>query len=190
VSDSPFLIVGLGNIGEEYLRHRHNIGFHYIRELSNIMGFSFKSSSKLHCAISSTTINSHNVKIVQPTTFMNNSGICVQAVCSYFNIPINRVFVFYDDMDVCCGKVKIKLGGGSAGHNGIKSITQHLGADFYRVRIGIDRPSGNKSIVNHVLSNPSLAQQKLIDEAIGLLVDKTENIVFAPCKAQEFFHSM
>jgi len=137
------LIVGLGNIGKEYQGTRHNIGFTAVEAFVNNQELSSWISKKdLKCVESTGTIGSTRVIVAKPSTYMNNSGVAVQAIMHFYKIPIDRVIVIHDELDIPFGQIRIRIGGSSAGHNGIKSIIQTVSEDFGRIRIGI----GNSKI--------------------------------------------
>jgi len=174
------LLVGLGNPGSDYAATRHNMGFQAVDEI--VRRFSF-SDWKKDCkgAIARGEIEGEKVVVLKPHTFMNLSGEAVLAAISFFKIKPTDVIVFHDEMALPVGKVKVKTGGSSAGHNGIKNIDSHIGPDYMRVRIGInqDRESDTK---DYVLSKPSKEDQKIladvmekIAENVPLLLQGDEN---------------
>ncbi len=131
------LSVGLGNPGNEYVRTRHNVGFMAVEKLAGD-GATWKTD---HGAKTSKgQIDGKNVIFAMPQTFMNNSGVAVSALMTYYKIPLGNVIVIHDDMDLPIGDVREKIGGGSAGHNGIRSIDAHVGREYRRIRIGIGHP--------------------------------------------------
>lgn len=135
---STILIVGLGNIGEEYNSTRHNIGCDCIDEFARQQGFpAWQKKADLKCHLSKQNIGQTHVILIKPTTYMNESGQAVQAVAKYFKIANSSIVIVHDDLDINFGQIKTKVGGRSAGNNGIKSLIQHLGEDFGRIRIGI-----------------------------------------------------
>lgn len=144
-----FLFAGLGNIGNEYENTRHNTGFLAVDSIIKEYNF-VESGKKFHSQIWTGTINCEKGIIIKPQTYMNKSGIAVSEVANFYKISLEKIFVFQDDLDLKLGKVKVKTGGGSAGHNGIKSIDEMIGKDYNRVRIGIDRPQFG-DVVNYVL---------------------------------------
>lgn len=136
--NKSLLIVGLGNIGKEYDGTRHNIGFACLDALANSQDFSDWTTKKdLKCLITTTTIADTRVILCKPTTMMNLSGEAVRAVSDFYKISAKDLLVVHDELDVNFGQIRTRIGGGSAGHNGIKSVTQHLGDTYGRVRIGI-----------------------------------------------------
>ncbi len=174
------LIVGLGNPGEQYRLNRHNIGFMVVDRLTDrlhphpinkkeFQGELYKSSSIL---------------LLKPTTFMNLSGKSVQAVKNFYKIDLRNIIVIHDDLDLGLGALRFKKGGSHGGHNGLKSIDQHIGQEYIRIRFGIGRPSSKDEVVRYVLSNftdkeleciePVL--QKAADAAIALTNSSLEEV--------------
>ena len=135
--NKPVLIVGLGNPGNEYINTRHNVGFMAIDALSPMDGVWKKEKNALTMR---TEINGLNVILVKPQTFMNNSGDAVGPLMAFYKIPLENIIVIHDDMDLKVGDLREKIGGGSAGHNGIKSIDGTIGKEYRRIRIGIGHP--------------------------------------------------
>lgn len=142
-SSNMLLIVGLGNIGKEYDNTRHNIGFACLDAFRDTQSefTPWHDKKALHCTLSSGSFGQTKVLLIKPTTFMNESGRSVRAVMDYYNIPLNKVAVVHDELDITFGQIRTRVGGSSAGNNGIKSIISHVGDGFGRVRIGIN---GNK----------------------------------------------
>jgi PTH1 family peptidyl-tRNA hydrolase len=136
--NKTLLVVGLGNPGKEYDGTRHNIGFACLDAFASANDFQpWVEKKDLHCLQTSVTMGDTRVIAIKPTTFMNLSGEAVQAVANFYKISADQVVVVHDEMDIPFGQVRLRTGGSSAGHNGLKSIMQHLGEDFGRVRIGI-----------------------------------------------------
>lgn len=144
-------IVGLGNPGRKYEKTRHNIGFMVIDELAS--RFNTNLSEVKHKAIYTiTTINGEKVMLIKPQTYMNLSGEAVRPLMDYYKIATEDVVVVYDDLDLPVGKVRLREKGGHGGHNGIRSLIQHLGTkEFKRVRIGVGRPTNAQPVVDYVL---------------------------------------
>jgi PTH1 family peptidyl-tRNA hydrolase len=140
------LLVGLGNPGPTYAKHRHNVGFMAVDEIVRRHGFA-PWRKNFEGAVSEGKIGTSKVVALKPQTYMNDSGRSVQAAQRFYKIEPDRVIVFYDELDLLPGKVRVKRGGGSGGHNGIRSLDAHLGADYWRVRIGIGHP-GHKDLVS------------------------------------------
>ena len=135
--NKPVLVVGLGNPGPEYVRTRHNVGF---MAVDAIAGADASWRAQKNALIYATNIDGRRVIFVKPQTYMNNSGASVGPLMSFYKIPLENLIVIHDDMDIAPGKLKEKTGGGSAGHNGIRSIDAAVGADYRRIRIGVGHP--------------------------------------------------
>ena len=164
-----FLIVGLGNYGKEYEHTRHNMGFDTIDKLADSFGMDIDYDG-FHGKYVKFRYHDNNVILLKPMTYMNNSGISVREIMDYYKIPVENILIIYDDMDFEPGIMKMKNKGSSGGHNGIKSLIQHLGTDqFKRIRVGIGKFKYN--IIDYVLTKPSKEDQQLIDEAQNRAVD-------------------
>ena len=135
--NKPILIVGLGNPGAEYARTRHNVGFMAVKHLA---GPDAHWRGELFAKTYAANVDGRRVIFAMPQTFMNDSGRAVRAIMDFYKIPIENLFVIHDDMDLKLGDMRTKVGGGSAGHNGIKSIDANVGREYTRIRIGIDHP--------------------------------------------------
>ena len=163
------LLVGLGNPGPNNVNNRHNIGFKIIDAINKQFNLS-KQKPKFKGLLTTGNIEDKKVYAIKPLTFMNNSGVAIKELIEYFKIDAKNVIVFHDDMDIDLGKVKAKVGGGSAGHNGIESIDKSIGKDYSRVRVGIGHPKDNKKVNSHVLEDFNENEEERIQ-------DITENIV-------------
>tara|TARA_Y100001970_G_C14190207_1_gene834899 strand:+ start:352 stop:912 length:561 start_codon:yes stop_codon:yes gene_type:complete len=163
------LLVGLGNPNPDNVYNRHNVGFLVIDEINKKFSLS-KQKPKFKGLLTTGKINEQKVFAIKPLTFMNNSGICIKELIDYFKIDVNNVFVFHDDMDIDIGKVKAKIGGTSAGHNGIDSIDKNIGKNYSRVRIGIGRPKKNSAGADHVLDNFTSDEKQNLEQV-------TQNII-------------
>jgi len=141
------LFVGLGNPGSKYKNNRHNIGFMAVDEIILRHNFSAQRS-QFQGFTHEGRLGSEKILILKPQTFMNLSGQSVGEAARFYKIPPDNIFVFYDELDIPAAKIKFKTGGGNAGHNGLRSIDQHIGKDYHRIRIGIGHP-GDKTLVNH-----------------------------------------
>ena len=137
------LIVGLGNPGAEYQITRHNAGFWFVDLLAREHGGTFAADRKLGGDGAEVQIAGRRIRLLKPMTYMNLSGQSVGAAVRYYKIPLDRVLVAYDELDLAPGRAQLKFGGGSAGHNGVKSLIEHLGADFWRLRFGVGHPRDN-----------------------------------------------
>ena len=172
------LLVGLGNPNPNNKNNRHNVGFLIIDEINKRFKLS-KQKPKFKGLLTTGNINEKKIYAIKPLTFMNSSGVCIKELIEYFKINVKDVFVFHDDMDIDLGKVKVKFGGSSAGHNGIESIDKNIGKNYSRIRIGIGRPKNNSAGVDHVLDNFSNEEMdnvqnvtKNITESLSILISK------------------
>ena len=166
------LWVGLGNPGEKYAGNRHNIGFMAVDEIARHYGFG-PEKSKFSGIIQEGMVQSEagpvKILLLKPTTFMNESGRAVQKAMQFYKIPLENVTVFYDELDLAPGKIRHKIGGGIAGHNGLRSIRQHVGDKFNRVRIGIGHPGHRDRVSGYVLSDFSKSEKPWVDDLIDAL---------------------
>ena len=135
--NKPILVVGLGNPGTEYVNTRHNVGF---MAVDAIAGADVAWKKEKNALTYATNIDGRRVIFVKPQTYMNNSGVAVLGLMTFYKVPLENIIVIHDDMDLKIGELREKIGGGSAGHNGIKSIDSNVGRDYRRVRIGIGHP--------------------------------------------------
>lgn len=161
------LIIGLGNPGEEYKNNRHNVGFILIDKIAQELSLNFDNNKKKSLYARGKSKDIEYI-LLKPQTFMNLSGESVIYVSKFFNVKLEDIIVIYDDMDIPFGSFKIKKGGSSGGHNGIKSLIAYLQSDdFTRVRIGIGRPSAGKKVNDYVLSNFSKKEREELDTVIA-----------------------
>ena len=172
------LIVGLGNIGKEYEDTRHNVGEWLISKIANDFSSNFSLNSRLNGYISKVNIKGKNVILAFPNTYMNNSGLCVTKVANFFKIKEDEILIAHDELDIDSGSIRIKKGGGHGGHNGLRSIHQHLGTNnYYRIRIGIGHPGHKNKVANYVLSKPSIEQKRKIDDSIDNILCFLDDII-------------
>jgi len=172
------LIVGLGNPGKDYQAHRHNVGFWFIESLANNLNSKFNSQSKFFGETAICLIGTNKVRLLKPKTFMNNSGQSLKALSSYYNIEPEAILVIHDDLDLTPGSVKIKMGGGHGGHNGLKDTIKALDTnEFYRLRLGIGHPGSKNEVVDFVLHPPGKTDLALIEQAIKEAMDVIEHLV-------------
>jgi PTH1 family peptidyl-tRNA hydrolase len=160
------LVVGLGNPGREYEATRHNAGFWWVENLADLKGVALKNESKFFGKVGRVTRGAEDCWLLLPQTFMNVSGRAVQALSAFYRIPPAEILVVHDELDLPPGTVRLKLGGGVAGHNGLKDIAAALGPDFWRLRIGIGHPGDRAEVVNYVLRPPRQEETDLIAGAI------------------------
>jgi PTH1 family peptidyl-tRNA hydrolase len=173
-----FLIVGLGNPGKEYARTRHNVGEEVVALLATRVGASFKAG-KDKAKVAEVTIRSKRCVLAFPLTYMNESGQAVGALSRRFGITDPaQIIVVHDELDLPPAQVRVKVGGGLAGNNGLRSITQHLKTqDYLRVRIGIGKPPSKERGASHVLSKMSKTEREEMDVSIQLAADAVELLV-------------
>ena len=169
------LWVGLGNPGAQYALHRHNVGFMAADIIAEVHGFS-PWSKKFRSLIAEGRVGSDRVLLLKPQTFMNDSGDAVQQALRFYKLDVDALTVFHDELDLAPFKVKVKQGGGTAGHNGLRSIDASLGPDFRRVRIGIGHPGpGRKDLVTpHVLGNYAKSEMEPLSELLGAVAAEAD----------------
>ena len=172
------LLVGLGNPTPNSQDNRHNIGFRIIDAINQKFSLS-KQKPKFKGLLTTGDISNKKIYAIKPLTFMNNSGICIRELIEYFRIDVEDVIVFHDDLDIDFGKIKAKLGGSSAGHNGIASIDKFIGKEYSRVRVGIGKPETKISASDYVLNNfndeEKIELEKIttnIIDSMPILIDK------------------
>jgi peptidyl-tRNA hydrolase, PTH1 family len=171
------LIVGLGNPGKKYARTRHNVGTDAIELIAQRLSVSLKVGRD-RAQVVETRIGDHAVVLAVPTTWMNDSGEAVGPIARRYKIPAANIIVIHDELDLEPGAVKLKMGGGLAGHNGLKSVSQHMGTnDYMRVRIGVGKPSTKEQGADHVLSSIPPAERKILDVAVETACDAVERIM-------------
>ena len=172
------LLVGLGNPTPNSQDNRHNIGFKIIDAVNKKFSLS-KQKPKFKGLLTTGDISNKKIYAIKPLTFMNNSGICIRELIEYFRIDVEDIIVFHDDLDIDFGKIKAKLGGSSAGHNGIASIDKFIGKEYSRVRVGIGKPETKISVSDYVLNNfndeEKIELEKIttnIIDSMPILIDK------------------
>ena len=165
------LIVGLGNPGDSYRTTRHNVGFQFLDRLAASCGARFAADAKFFGETARISAKAGDVRLLKPTTFMNLSGSAVQAVASYYKIKPEEILVVHDELDLQPGAMRLKIGGGNAGHNGLKDITAKLSTpNFWRLRVGIGHPRQfcpQQAVYDWVLGTPSSEHQQKIDECLA-----------------------
>jgi PTH1 family peptidyl-tRNA hydrolase len=169
-----YLIVGLGNPGPRYAANRHNVGFRCIERLAVAHGLVFDKRQK-RARVSLGTVQGRRVVLARPQTFMNESGRAVVPLARFYQVPLERLLVVYDDLDLSLGVVRLRPEGGSGGHKGIQSIIEHLGGqDFSRLRLGIGRPPGRMDPAAYVLQDFSADEEPLVEEMLERAVAAME----------------
>ena len=167
------LWVGLGNPGPEYAMHRHNVGFMALDAIAEVHGFS-APKKQFQGWVQDGRIGAHRILLLKPATFMNESGRSIGEAMRFYKLTPEDVTVFYDELDLAPFKVKVKTGGGTAGHNGLRSIDQHLGPDFRRVRLGIGHPGHKDRVTGYVLGNYSKTEMDPLADMLGAVGNEAE----------------
>ncbi|HGC6819480.1 TPA: aminoacyl-tRNA hydrolase [Streptococcus agalactiae] len=181
------MIVGLGNPGSKYNDTKHNIGFMAIDRIVKNLDVNFTEDKNFKAEIGSDFINGEKIYFIKPTTFMNNSGIAVKALLTYYNISIKDMIIIYDDLDMEVGKIRFRQKGSAGGHNGIKSIIAHLSTqEFDRIKVGIGRPNGRMTVINHVLGKFDKNDEIMISNTL----DKVDNAVKYYLQTNDFQKTM
>ncbi|MGV8905151.1 MAG: aminoacyl-tRNA hydrolase [Acetobacterium sp.] len=161
-----YLIVGLGNIGSNYDMTRHNIGFQAIDYLSKKKGMTVCKKEKNGLTGVYREFG-QKIMLAKPTTFMNNSGLCVSGLVNFYEVPLENLLIIYDDIDLILGDVRIRQRGSGGTHNGMRSIIQSLGSpDFPRIRIGVGKPKDGFDLVNYVLGRFAKSEEPLMENAV------------------------
>ena len=188
LAEDRWLIVGLGNPGTQYAANRHNIGFMVCDRIAARIGAKFKRD-RSRAEVLTGTVGGTPVTVAKPMTFMNLSGQPVAAVGRFFKVPPERLVVLHDELDIPFGSVRLKLGGGDNGHNGLRSITSAIGKDYHRVRFGIGRPPGRIDPADYVLHDFGAAERKELPEIIERGTDAVAVLVARGlAAAQNEFH--
>jgi PTH1 family peptidyl-tRNA hydrolase len=164
------LFVGLGNPGAQYAFNRHNVGFMAVDVMAAAHGFSpwRKRFQGLTCE---GRLGGEQVLLLKPQTFMNESGRSAGEAARFYKVPVGDIVVFHDELDLAPGKVRVKIGGGVAGHNGLKSLTAHLGNDYMRVRIGIGHPGHRERVIGHVMRDFAKADMEWLEPVLDAMSD-------------------
>ena len=188
--DDPWLVVGLGNPGPDYAGNRHNAGFMVLDVLARTAGGRFKSHRARADVVEGRLVG-QRVVLAKPKSYMNESGGPVKALCDFYKIPLERVVVVHDELDIPYGTLRLKRGGGDNGHNGLRSITKSLGGrDYLRVRFGIGRPPGRMDAAAFVLRDFSGAERKELDLNTDRAADAVEALLTEGLdRAQNIFHA-
>jgi len=170
---APWLVIGLGNPGPEYANTRHNLGARVVTLLAERFGERLKKSRN-RAQVAEARDGTLRVVLARPDGYMNESGGPASLLARYYKVPVERIVVVYDDIDLAEGKLQVRRGGGTAGHNGIKDVVKALGSpDFYRVRLGVGRPPGRQDPADYVLA----AIPKRLAEDLGVLVERGADAV-------------
>jgi PTH1 family peptidyl-tRNA hydrolase len=165
------LIVGLGNPGTEYARTRHNAGFQFADELARRHGAIFRSEPRHRAELARARVEDADLWLLKPMSYMNHSGDPVRSVASFYKIPVPSILVAYDELDFPAGVVRLKQGGGAAGHNGVRDVIGQMGDGFWRLRLGIGHPSDRALVLDYVLGRPTANEAPLIHDALSAAAD-------------------
>jgi PTH1 family peptidyl-tRNA hydrolase len=165
-----WLLVGLGNPGSQYKSNRHNIGFMAADAIARRHNFS-DWKKKFKGEIAEGSLGGERAILLKPQTFMNDSGEAVQAAAAFHKIDAAHIAVFYDELDLAPGKIRVKRGGGAGGHNGIRSIDQHMGPDYWRVRLGIGHPGDKNLVTPYVLGNFYKEEEAWLSALLNAVAD-------------------
>jgi PTH1 family peptidyl-tRNA hydrolase len=182
-SSGVWLVVGLGNPGPDYAGTRHNVGYLVTDELARRMGSPFRSHKSGRAEVVEGRLTppgqpGPRVVLARPRCYMNESGGAVKALASFYKVPVDRIVAIHDELDIPFGTLRVKLGGGDNGHNGLRSLRSSLGTgDFYRVRVGVGRPPGRQDPADFVLSNYSAAERKELVFQVDRAADAVESLL-------------
>ncbi|HUO80190.1 MAG TPA: aminoacyl-tRNA hydrolase [Steroidobacteraceae bacterium] len=179
------LVVGLGNPGPEHAETRHNAGFWCVDRLAAAVGGSLRPHARYHGEVGRVTLDGRELWLLKPSTYMNRSGLAVRALAEYLRIAPGETLVAHDDLDLAVGAVRLKLGGGPGGHNGVRDVITQIGDGFWRLRLGIGHPGTRQEVIDYVLRRAPAAEQVLLDDAIvagveaipRLLTDGAEKVM-------------
>ena len=179
-ADDTWLVVGLGNPGAEYANTRHNIGFLVVEELAARAGISLGAQKRSRALAGSGRLDGQRVVLAQPQSFMNDSGGPTSFLADFYSVPAERVVAIHDELDLPFGSTRVKLGGGDNGHNGLRSIRKSLATgEWYRVRVGIDRPAAPIDPASYVLKPWSAQQRAELSDAVNYAADATVSLLTA-----------
>lgn len=182
-STEVWLVAGLGNPGPAYAGHRHNVGYLVADELASRLGSPFRSHKSGYAEVvegraGPIGTDAARVVLARARGYMNESGGPVKALVAFYKIPADRLVVVHDELDIPFGTLRVKLGGGDNGHNGLRSVRSSLGTgDFYRVRVGIGRPTGRRDVSDHVLGNYSAAERRDLPFHVDRAADAVESLI-------------
>jgi PTH1 family peptidyl-tRNA hydrolase len=179
-AEGVWLVVGLGNPGPSYAGNRHNVGYLVTDELADRMGGTFRAhkSSRAEVVEGRLGIGGPRVVLARARSYMNESGGPVAALASFYKVPVDRIIAVHDELDIPFDTMRVKLGGGDNGHNGLKSMRASLGSgEFYRVRVGIGRPPGRQAPADFVLSDYTAAERKLLPFGVDRAADAVESLI-------------
>ena len=171
------IIVGLGNPGPEHVLTRHNVGFWFVDALAAKLGGRFRSHTRFQGEICRLPLNGDEVTLLKPATYMNRSGLAIRALTDYMKVSPAETLVVHDELDLPVGDARFKLGGGHGGHNGLRDTVTHIGADFWRLRIGIGHPGDKSQVIDYVLRRAPKEDEEKILASIAASLDALDVFV-------------
>ncbi|HEX4871728.1 MAG TPA: aminoacyl-tRNA hydrolase [Nevskiaceae bacterium] len=175
MSSAPALaLIGLGNPGPDYARTRHNAGFWFVERVAAAAGASFRVESRFFGELARGRLAGQELLLLKPATFMNRSGQAVQALAQFYKLAPDQLLVAHDELDLPAGELRLKLGGGHGGHNGLRDIHKPLGEGYRRLRIGIGHPGDKTLVLGYVLGRPSAEQEAAIHAGLDRAVSAVE----------------
>ncbi len=178
MSGTPIkIIVGLGNPGPEHVLTRHNAGFWFVDALAAKLGGRFRSHTRFQGEICRVALNGTEVTLLKPATYMNRSGLAVRALSDYLKVTPSETLVVHDELDLPVGEARFKLGGGHGGHNGLRDTITHIGADFWRLRLGIGHPGDRSQVIDYVLYRAPKEEEEKILLSIAASLDALQIFV-------------
>ncbi|MCZ6501429.1 MAG: aminoacyl-tRNA hydrolase [Gammaproteobacteria bacterium] len=162
------LIVGIGNPGDQYANTRHNAGIWFVERLAQQLGGVFKEEKKFFGRVTNVNYKGQELRLLIPSTYMNESGKSVGALANFFKIPANQILIAHDELDFSIGTIRFKQGGGLAGHKGLRDISRNLGGnqDFNRLRVGVGHPGSKDQVTGHVLGKATIEDKDMIGQCI------------------------
>ena len=171
------LIVGLGNPGSEHIQTRHNAGFWFLDSLAERLSLNFVLDKKFQSEICRYQNDNFDCLLCKPQTYMNDSGKAVQALIKFYKIPVNKILIVHDEIDLDVGNLRFKIGGGHGGNNGVRDIIEKVGdTNFSRLRIGIGHPGSVDKVVSYVLNKPNNNDTENILSGISIIIDEYQNL--------------
>ena len=188
---APWLVVGLGNPGAEYAGTRHNVGVLVVEELAERAGGRFAKHRRANAQVAEERLQGHRAVLAKPSSYMNESGGPVKALLDFYKVPADRLVVVHDELDIPFAALRLKLGGGDNGHNGLRSIRRSTGSgEFYRVRVGIGRPPGRQDPADFVLKPWASAERKELPILVSDAADAVELLLHEGLeRAQNRYHA-
>ena len=165
------IVAGLGNPGPEHLMTRHNAGFWFVDALASRLDGRFRSHTHFQGEICRVQVDSTELTLLKPSTYMNRSGLSVRALSDYMKVPPAQILVVHDELDLPVGEARFKFAGGHGGHNGLRDLVTHIGADFWRLRVGVGHPGDKSLVIDYVLHRAPKGEEEKILAAVGQALD-------------------